>query len=61
MQKPKKPTQKPTQQPTVLRNGKPITLVKSSKAEAFKNGGSVSSKKTMPKKAMGGKMGKKAY
>jgi hypothetical protein len=62
MQKPKtpvkKPTQQPTQQPTVLKNGKPVKLVKSSISEAFKNGGSVSSKKMMPKKGMGGKMKK---
>jgi|688.fasta_scaffold2006594_2 hypothetical protein len=42
-------------QPTVMKNGKPVKLVKSSKAEAFKNGGSVTSKK-----AMGGKVGKKS-
>lgn len=64
MQKPKKsikkPIKKPTEQPTVLKNGKPIKLVKSSISEMFKNGGSVSSKKTMPKKAMGGKVGKKS-
>jgi hypothetical protein len=57
MQKPKKPVKKPTQQPTpqptVLKNGKPVKLVKSSISEMFnkKNGGSVGSKKKMPKKA----------
>ena len=60
MQKQKTPVKKPTQQPTVLKNGKPVKLVKSSISEAFKNGGSVGSKKVMPKKAMGGKMGKKS-
>jgi hypothetical protein len=64
MQKPKTPVKKPVkksdEQPTVLKNGKPVKLVKSSISEAFKNGGSVGSKKAMPKKAMGGKIGKKA-
>lgn len=62
MDKPKKPVVKPkpqpTPQPTVLKNGKPVKLVKSSISEAFKNGGSVSSKKMMPKKGTGGKMKK---
>jgi hypothetical protein len=56
----KKTVKKPAEQPTVLKNGKPVKLVKSSISEAFKNGGSVNGKKVMPKKAMGGKMGKKA-
>ena len=60
MQKPKTPVKKPAPQPTVLKNGKPVKLVKSSISEMFRNGGSVGSKKVMPKKAMGGKMGKKS-
>ena len=83
MQKPKTPVKKPAPQPTVLKNGKPVKLVKSSISEMFRNGGSVGKKKSgvdssttnttmgemprmskggkvMPKKAMGGKMGKKS-
>ena len=40
MQKPKTPVKKPAPQPTVLKNGKPVKLVKSSISEMFRNGGS---------------------